>query len=105
MLRARERLSRSAVEECMKKGRRFSGALFDIRYRRAPAFQAAVVISKKVSPTSVGRHMRKRKMVAALKQRYSPLAGTQMVIILKKVPGAPTVVGYTEALDAFIATI
>jgi ribonuclease P protein component len=104
MLRARERLSRTALDECMRKGRRFSGALFDIRYRKTTGFRAAVVISKKVSPTSVGRHARKRKVVAAIKSRYEALSGIEMVIILKKVPDAPTIVGYTEALDTFLAT-
>ena len=102
MLKQSERLSRPLITELLKKGRRHTDALFDARYLPADAFQATVVVSKKVAPLSVSRHLLKRRMNAALRGQKTLLGKIHIACILKKTTNPPSTAEYTNALTEFI---
>lgn len=87
--------------ELMKKGRRYPGALFDIRYAPGSLFKGAVVISKKTASLSVGRHLLKRRMHVALESVKPLLTRTHVLCIVKKTATAPSVEEYIAALVEF----
>jgi len=102
MLSQSERLSRPRISELLKKGRRHSGALFDIRYATSTHFEATVIVSKKVAPLSVRRHLLKRRMNAALRAKKQQLVNMHIAIVLKKTNHPPSSKEYTLALEEFI---
>jgi ribonuclease P protein component len=102
MLPQSERLSRPRISELLKKGRRHTDALFDVRYLPAPSFQATIIISKKVAPLSVRRHLLKRRMSAALRAQKSHLGKTHIACVLKKSINPPSKDEYERALSDFI---
>lgn len=102
MLSQSERLSRPLITALLKSGRRHSDALFDIRYLPALSFGATVVVSKKVAALSVGRHLLKRRMNAALRMQKTMLGNIHIACILKKAVVAPTTKEYERGLSEFI---
>jgi ribonuclease P protein component len=68
----RSRLSRAEIGEIMKHGARAQGALCSYVYRQRVSGRAvAVVVSKKVSKTAVGRNRLKRR----IREAYWSLPG------------------------------
>lgn len=102
MLNKSERLSRPLISELLKIGRRHSDALFDIRFAPAPSFGATVIVSKKVAPLSVKRHLLKRRMNAAIRAQRSALGKIRIACVLKKTATPPSTAEYTNALTEFI---
>ena len=98
MLAARERLSRERIGELMKAGRPVTAAFFDIRTLPNTSVRGAVVVSKKVAHTSVGRHKMKRRVYSALRAIRPQIEASDILIIVKKTAKPPTVAEYKGAL-------
>ena len=101
MFKKSERLSRLMIGELLRKGQRYSGALFDIRFLSSTRFMASIVVSKKVAPRSVARHLLKRRMVAALTSQKSTIGNINLVCVLKKTSHVPTTKEYSLELSEF----
>jgi ribonuclease P protein component len=77
MLPKNKRLTSGEVEHVLKYGKFFRTSFYTIRYSTAvTTAKFAVVVSKKVAPTSVQRHVTKRSIYEALRMNIVKLGAT-----------------------------
>jgi ribonuclease P protein component len=71
MLSKKQRLDRVAFAAVYKKGRRAHTPGLQLVYLSAPDFRAAAVVGQKVAPGAVRRNLLRRRLYAALAERFA----------------------------------
>lgn len=98
MIKWKYRATRSNIDETMKTGTSVSGRFLyaKISKNEAKDMGFAIVISKKIEKTSVGRHLVKRKISSYIEEnlpKINPFFKKTVVFIVKKIDSP---IDYTE---------
>jgi len=86
MFKRKNRIPREKLEEIIKQSKALGGDFFNVKISENEASlpRFAVVVSKKVAKSSVGRHLLKRRLFSCIRNNYSTFGNRDYVFFLKK---------------------